>query len=69
MDVNSDPVMALLSPDTVQGDGIALHKVEEDSRTNVFSVLPLDSSDPSGEMGPIDSRGLTICPQDALITM
>ena len=60
MDVNSDPVVALLSPDTVRGDGIALHKVEEDSQNQVISVPPPpppDSSDPSGEMGHIDSGG------------
>ena len=57
MHVNSDPVVALLSPDTVRGGGdeISLHKVEEDCRSNAFSVLPLDSSDPSGEMGPMHS--------------
>ena len=66
VDVNSDPVVVLLSPDTVRGDGIALHKVNKDSRTHAFSVLPQDSSDPSGESGPIDSGGLTICPQDTI---
>ena len=40
MAVNSDPVVTLLSPDTVWGDGIALHKMGEDSRTHTFSVPP-----------------------------
>ena len=32
-------------------------------------MLPLDSTDTSGEMGSIDSGGLTICPQDPRITI
>ena len=57
MHVNSEPVVALLSPDTVWGDEIALHQLEEDCRTDTFSVLPLDFSDPSGEVGTLDSGG------------
>ena len=64
MHVNSDPVVALLSPDTVRGDEIALH-----CRTNEFSVLPPDFSDPSGEMDPMDSGWLAICPQDTRISI
>ena len=41
----------------------------EDSRTNAISVLPRDSSDPLGDVGPTDSGGLTICPQDTLVTI
>ena len=66
---DSDPVVTLLSPDTVRGDEIAPHKVEEDCQSNAFSVLPLDSCDPSGVMGPMDSGGLPICPQDTRITI
>ena len=40
MHVTSDPVVALLSPDTVWGDEIALHKVEEDCQSNAVSMLP-----------------------------
>ena len=61
----SDPGMALLSPDTVRGEEIALHPLEEDCRTNTFSVLSLHISDPSGEMGLMDNGGLAICPQDS----
>ena len=43
MHVNPDPVVALLYPDTVGGDEIVLHQLEEDCRTNAFSVLGTDS--------------------------
>ena len=32
-------------------------------------MLPRDSSDPSGDVGPTDSGGLTVCPQDTLVTI
>ena len=65
---DSDPGVALLSPDTVRGDEIALHPLEEDFRTNAFSVLSLHTSDPSGAMGLMDNGGLAICPQDSRIS-
>ena len=60
---------SILKPDTVRWDGIALHMVGEDSRTYTFPVLPRDSSDPSGDVGPTDSGKLNICPQDNLVAI
>ena len=63
---DSDPGVALLSPDTVRGGGgdeISLHPLEEDCRTNVFLVFSLHTSDPSGAMGLMDNGGLAICPR------
>ena len=61
----SDPGVALLSPDTVWGKEIALHPLEEDSRANAVSVLFLHTNDSSGEIGLMDNGGLAICPQDS----
>ena len=61
MHVNSDSVVALLSPETV--NEIALHhQLEEKCQTNAFSVLPLESIDPSAELGPMDSGGCLSAP-------
>ena len=59
-----DPVVAVLSPETVLRNDIVLHQLEEKCRTNTFSVLHLISSDPSTELGPLYIEGLPICPQD-----
>ena len=65
--VNPDPDVAVLSPETVWGDEIALNQLEEKCRTNASSVLPLNSSDLSAELG--HNEGLPICPQDTRITI
>ena len=67
--VNPDPVVTVLSPESVRGDEIALHQLEAKCRTNASSVLPLNLSDPSAELGSMDNEGLPICPQDTRITI
>ena len=61
--VNPDPVVAVLSPETVRGNDIVLHQLEEKCRTNTTSVLHLISSDPSTVLGPMDNEGVPICPR------
>ena len=43
--VNPDPVVVSLSPETVRGNDIVLHQLEEKCRTNTFAVLHLILSD------------------------
>ena len=67
--VDPDPVMAVLPPETVRNNEIAMHQLEEKCPTNASSVLPLNPCDLSSEMGPMDTEGLPICPQDTQITI
>ena len=69
MHVDPDPVVALLSPETVRNNDIAMHQLEEKCQTNASSVLSLNSCDLSAEMGPMDIEGLPICTQDTRITI
>ena len=62
-DINSDPVLDFLKPDTVRWERLSLHMAGEDSRTHAFPVLPRNSSDPSGDVGPTDSGKPNICPR------
>ena len=48
---NPDPVVTVLSPNAPRGNEIVLHQLEEKCWINTSSVSPLNSSDPSAELG------------------
>ena len=67
MYIDPVPVVAVLSPETIRNNEIHMHQLEEKCLTKVSSVLPLNVCDLSAEMGPMDTAGLPIRPQDTQI--